>query len=671
MKIFFGDLVHTWERASVWYMPLNVGYIAAYTQERFPGYEIQIFKRPEDILAAIRSEKPDIVALSCYIWNVNLDHFVMEVVKSINPKALTVQGGPFLTDLNSTGGKSSSFFSRYRNCDAYVLNQGERGFCELLKRFDDCNRDITLLKKASVPGCLINNGRDILEGSRLDNVQSLDEIPSPYLTGLLDPFFKEPFIPMIETNRSCPYRCTFCAWGIGTQKMAQFSENRAFEEVEYISKRCKKSALMRIADGNFGLFERDVSIARKIYECHKRYDFPMHLMVNWNKTAPDRLLRIAKELHGICELGASCQSLEDDVLKAINRKNMTLEKIKEIYTELQDSGSDTPLVSELIVGLPMETAKSHIETNKRVIDLGAEAVNYNLILLPGTEMDTDESRNKYFRSTGWRLCDDSFGVYEGRKIFEGLEVVTETTTMTKEELRSFRFFHFLLQFMWGRRWYHAYLNLLKISGIHPVDVVLQLSEAFGVEEGMLGRIYKEFCADHALENFENVDALSSYWEREENMKRLRDGSYGKLNSVYTYKILFEQRGLFESFLLKEAKKIFLAHGKEKALFLADICEELIRFEGTSHISFDKDMEIVKKKRSRFSYDFLEIKKSSFDALPNKYKKEKEYEFFLTKFQEKMLKRQIAQFYHENIQLIMRKMQTDMRADQFFYSVRLV
>ena len=42
-------------------MPHNVGYITAYTQERFPGYKMQIIKRPEDVLAAIRSEKPDIV----------------------------------------------------------------------------------------------------------------------------------------------------------------------------------------------------------------------------------------------------------------------------------------------------------------------------------------------------------------------------------------------------------------------------------------------------------------------------------------------------------------------------------------------------------------------------------------------------------------------------------
>ena len=43
------------------------------------------------------------------------------------------------------------------------------------------------------------------------HTEDLNDIPSPYLNGLLDPFLDQPYIPLLETNRSCPYRCTFCA----------------------------------------------------------------------------------------------------------------------------------------------------------------------------------------------------------------------------------------------------------------------------------------------------------------------------------------------------------------------------------------------------------------------------------------------------------------------------
>ena len=74
------------------------------------------------------------------------------------------------------------------------------------------------------------------------------------------------------------------------------------------------------------------------------------------------------------------------------------------------------------------------------IDLDFEIWNYNLHLLPGTEMDHEESRKKYIKKTGWRLHDNAYGIYQGEKIFEGQETVTETNTLSVEDFRYFRFF---------------------------------------------------------------------------------------------------------------------------------------------------------------------------------------------------------------------------------------
>lgn len=103
---------------------------------------------------------------------------------------------------------------------------------------------IEKLRQQAIPGCLTSlPGNEVFIGEKLTDIKDLDEIPSPYLTGLFDPFCEEAIIPLIETNRSCPYRCTFCAWGIGSHKLTQFSNQRLFDEIEYIGKRCKKSAL--------------------------------------------------------------------------------------------------------------------------------------------------------------------------------------------------------------------------------------------------------------------------------------------------------------------------------------------------------------------------------------------------------------------------------------------
>ena len=220
MKVFLGDLVHDWEKVSLWTLPLNVGYIGAYAQKHLPGeLEIRLFKRPARMIEAIKAEKPDVVGLAHYVWNANLNALVFDIAKEHNPHVLNAGGGPNFTSANADEKHAEKFYSLNKSCDAYVVNQGERGFAELLRRFLECGGDVERLRKERVPGSLINDLRStggVRIGESLDIIMDLDEIPSPYLTGMMDSFFDQPFVPILETNRSCPYRCTFCAWGIGT-----------------------------------------------------------------------------------------------------------------------------------------------------------------------------------------------------------------------------------------------------------------------------------------------------------------------------------------------------------------------------------------------------------------------------------------------------------------------
>ena len=182
-------------------------------------------------------------------------------------------------------------------------------------------------------------------------------------------------------------------------------------------------------------------------------------------------------------------------LKAVKRKNFTIEKIVEMQNELKKYNLDE-WFSELIIGLPYETKKTHIEANKKLIDLDFEIWNYNLHLLSGTEMDTEESRKNYFTKTGWRLHDNCYGIYEGEKIFELQETVLETHTLSIEDFRYFRFFHFLQQMMWGKRWYYFYLKYLKNYDVHPVDVFDQIIENCKIDKGPMGELFSNFMKDY-------------------------------------------------------------------------------------------------------------------------------------------------------------------------------
>ena len=418
IKIYLGDLFHSWTKGGIWTIPLNIGYVASYTKKFLKlnniDCEIKLFKDASKLIDAIKNNKPDVVGLGYFVWNDRLNHRVFEYVKENHPEVLTIGGGPRFTNINANYDGAFEFFNQHRNCDVFVVNQGEKGFSKVIKNFIDLDKNLIDFKKNKIPGSLVNDlqnsgniqiencSEKIHIGENIGTIDDLNEIPSPYLEGFLDEFFKERYMPIIETNRSCPYRCTFCAWGIGTGKLMRFDEERVFQEIDYIAERCKNTGTLLLADANFGILERDAKIAARIYSGYEKHGFPNFVAVQWNKTRPDRILNTAKEFKSIAPVGASMQTLDDNVLTAIKRKNLTFEQILKLQTDLDKIGIKEKSFTELIIGLPNETKKGHLEANRKLIDFGFEVQNYNLHLLPGTEMTEKEYRKKYFKKTGFR-----------------------------------------------------------------------------------------------------------------------------------------------------------------------------------------------------------------------------------------------------------------------------
>ena len=131
-----GDLVHTWEKVALWTFPINLGFVGGYAQKHLPDdVTLRLFKRPEEMIEAIRAEAPDVVALSFYVWNTQINSLVMRLAKQQNPQCLTIGGGPIFTDLNANSETATSFFGEHSCCDAFVLNQGELPFLGVLRRF--------------------------------------------------------------------------------------------------------------------------------------------------------------------------------------------------------------------------------------------------------------------------------------------------------------------------------------------------------------------------------------------------------------------------------------------------------------------------------------------------------------------------------------------------------
>ena len=139
----------------------------------------------------------DILLCSCYVWNWEITTYLAKEVRKINPNCLIIFGGPQVPDF------SSDFFEKYPFVDIIVHGEGEYVIANIFEEFLN-KKDFSKIK-----GLETKDYRTEPE----PRINDLDSLPSPYLTNTVwDLAEKVDGIRWIcpwETNRGCPYLCTF------------------------------------------------------------------------------------------------------------------------------------------------------------------------------------------------------------------------------------------------------------------------------------------------------------------------------------------------------------------------------------------------------------------------------------------------------------------------------
>ena len=275
-KLFFADLTHTAQGIGAPTFPLGVSFVASYAMQELGTHDFsfRLFKFPADLELALREELPDMLCLSNYSWNFELAYKLCSLAKAHNPKLLVVVGGPnFPIDLE----EKAEFLRRRPAIDFYIELEGEIGFVELVKALEDQQFDASRLQRQGsiIRNCCYLTDQGLISGPS-ERILDINVIPSPYLTGLLDPFFELPLVPMVETTRGCPFTCTFCADGIAIKsRIKRYETARTREELYYIADRVKKSDEIIITDLNFGMYAEDSTTCRYIAEIQEKYKWPV------------------------------------------------------------------------------------------------------------------------------------------------------------------------------------------------------------------------------------------------------------------------------------------------------------------------------------------------------------------------------------------------------------
>lgn len=419
---------------NAYYLPYTPGVLWSYANQFTiinENYELGEFiwrrDRIEDALEILKDS--DVIGFSAYIWNRSYTKELGKALRRKNPNIFIIGGGPEFPI------EKENIFEQYPFLDICVKLEGEKTFKKILEEHIKDKPDYK-----SINGILINeNGRAFNTGDTI-RIDDLDTIPSPYLTGIFDKLIKNyPEIRWngtLETNRGCPYACTFCDWGSLTyNKVKIFDLQRVFDELEWMGK--NNFDFISFTDANFGIFaERDSLIADKLIEVQKKYGVPKAYTIAWAKNQKREVVDIVRKLiyQGGAKIGLnlSVQTMDENTLDIIKRKNLDTNKIEEVFEMCEEA--NIPLYTELILGLPGETLDSWKENFYRLYKAGNHTgiTIYQAQLLENAEMSL--TQRKMYKLEGRVVYDYLVGTYNEHELREGVEVVVSTRDLPLEKM---------------------------------------------------------------------------------------------------------------------------------------------------------------------------------------------------------------------------------------------
>ena len=395
------------------WLPYSVGCLWSYAQqfdiikENFLLKNI-IFKRQDPRVVLDSIESPSVCGFSCYVWNRKYCLHLAELVKKQWPECIIVMGGPDahtkMLDLDYV--------------DTVVMSEGEESFVQILKD--------------------ILNGIKPQELYTKTRLQNLD-IPSPYTTGIFDKIIQDNpdtlWAMVLETNRGCPFACTFCDWGGTTySKVKRFALEHVKADLDWATN--NKVAFIFCADANFGVFkERDIEIAKMIRATADRGSLET-VNLQYAKNSSDVVFTIAKILGNLSRgVTVSVQSMNEPTLKAIKRENLSINNIK----ALMDLSRKYQVVTytEAILGLPEETLETWKNGLAEILEMGQhDSIDiWFCQLLENSELNSFEAKVQYgIKSI--TACDymPFFNKNDYQDINEEIKLVNATNTMSTEDM---------------------------------------------------------------------------------------------------------------------------------------------------------------------------------------------------------------------------------------------
>jgi hypothetical protein len=327
-----------------------------------------------EMLEDIVSRTPDVVGFSCQGWSFRHYTLLFDLLREFLPEIRIVLGG------NHVSYRGAELLHAYPSVDVVVNGEGERTFCDLLRYLVDGIGSLGV-----IPGITYRDESGPATTEERPRFKTLDEVPSAYLPPAVQ--LETYDIALLETNRGCPYACSFCYWGgaVG-QKLSRATLERMSVELDQIG--AAGVHTLFICDANFGILEQDLEIAHLLVEVRRRHGAPRTLHVNWAKNHAARVGAILDLLHegGIhSNVFLALQTTSKTALSLAGRDERGRREMFDLADRL--IREDRRVGCELIFGLPGDTLDDFRASYDKLFLSFPSVLVHPLWILPNTSYD--------------------------------------------------------------------------------------------------------------------------------------------------------------------------------------------------------------------------------------------------------------------------------------------
>lgn len=335
----------------------------------------------EHILRLIAAEGADLVAFSCYIWNIEQTLKIVSDLKKIAPGIKIVLGGPEV---------SFAIFDLMHDnpaIDFVIKGEGEAVFRRLIVTLMQEHPELLPESLADIDNLFYRDAGDTVSGPLSRTDLNLDSLPSPFEAGLVD--FSKPLI-YYETSRGCPFSCAFCLSSVeGTVR--SFGLERIKTDLLFLMR--KNIAQIKLVDRTFNYdSERAGQIWEFILEHNQGSHF--HFEISADLLTDKNLMTLARVPAKTFHFEIGVQSASETTLEQVGRRA----DLTKTFANIRRLGSETriDLHLDLVAGLPGENYTGFLNSLQAVADLKPEMIQIEpLKLLKGVPMRAIAAREGY------------------------------------------------------------------------------------------------------------------------------------------------------------------------------------------------------------------------------------------------------------------------------------